>query len=185
MMPSHLKFTNDFIKEIYKNYYEYLNWSFTNNFLSEYGFNYKLTVFYNKLKDQITPTYNSLIQSLSLNDNDTNLTSDDSLNDMIHNLLFNSNATKFLNGYDKQVLINRFLNETNHLIDDNDKNNNIFLKFRKRKLLDTFADSLRYVNKLFNQIYGSVPRKVPSHMPHMISKTLLTLYYHYVSMEKF
>lgn len=170
MIPSSLTFTNVFIKEIYENYFEYLNWSLENNLLSEYGFNYKLTAFYEKLTNQITPTYNSLIDSLSSNDNDTSITSDDSLNDMIFNLLFNSNATKFLNGYEKQVLIHRFLNETNRLIDND--NGNMFVKFRKRKLLDTFADSLRYVNKLFNQIYGSVARKVPSHMPHMISKTL-------------
>jgi len=40
-------------------------------------------------------------------------------------------------------------------------------------LLDTFADSLRYVNKLYNKVYGYVSRKVPAHMPHMINKDIM------------
>ncbi|XP_065898347.1 N-acetylglucosamine-1-phosphotransferase subunits alpha/beta-like [Dysidea avara] len=42
-----------------------------------------------------------------------------------------------------------------------------------RHLLDTFADSLRYVNKLYNKVYGYVSRKVPAHMPHMINKDII------------
>jgi UDP-N-acetylglucosamine-lysosomal-enzyme len=37
-----------------------------------------------------------------------------------------------------------------------------------RKLLDAYADSLKYVNKLYNRKYGHVARKVPAHCPHMI-----------------
>lgn len=42
-----------------------------------------------------------------------------------------------------------------------------------RKLLDTFADSLRYVNILYTKEYGHHPRKVPAHMPHMINKFVM------------
>jgi len=39
---------------------------------------------------------------------------------------------------------------------------------------DTFGDSLRFVNKLYNKEFGKVNseyrRRVPSHMPHMINK---------------
>lgn len=42
-----------------------------------------------------------------------------------------------------------------------------------RHLLDTFADSLRYVNKLYNKKYGHVARKVPAHMPHMVNKEIM------------
>ncbi|XP_072171737.1 N-acetylglucosamine-1-phosphotransferase subunits alpha/beta-like [Diadema setosum] len=38
----------------------------------------------------------------------------------------------------------------------------------RRHLLDTFGDSLRHVNKLFNKKFGYQARKVPAHMPHMI-----------------
>ena len=52
--------------------------------------------------------------------------------------------------------------------------NNYVLPRRKgRHLLDTFADSLRHVNKLYNKMYGYVARKVPAHMPHMISKGIM------------
>jgi hypothetical protein len=37
-----------------------------------------------------------------------------------------------------------------------------------RKPRDTFAESLLYVNRLYNQEFGFEPRKVPAHMPHLI-----------------
>uniref|UniRef100_A0A8C7I542 N-acetylglucosamine-1-phosphotransferase subunits alpha/beta n=1 Tax=Oncorhynchus kisutch TaxID=8019 RepID=A0A8C7I542_ONCKI len=42
-----------------------------------------------------------------------------------------------------------------------------------RKLQDTFADSLRYVNKLLNGQFGFTSRKVPAHMPHMIDRLIM------------
>ncbi|KAL1471323.1 hypothetical protein MTO96_040009, partial [Rhipicephalus appendiculatus] len=41
-------------------------------------------------------------------------------------------------------------------------------RWRQRRLLDTFGDSLRHVNRLFNTAFGYETRKVPSHMAHMI-----------------
>ncbi|KAF2077558.1 hypothetical protein CYY_001176 [Polysphondylium violaceum] len=38
----------------------------------------------------------------------------------------------------------------------------------RRKLLDMFGDSLKFVNRLYTKEFGSSPRKVPAHMPHMI-----------------
>ncbi|KAM4614919.1 N-acetylglucosamine-1-phosphotransferase subunits alpha/beta [Polymixia lowei] len=42
-----------------------------------------------------------------------------------------------------------------------------------RRLQDTFADSLRYVNKLLNGQFGFTSRKVPAHMPHMIDRLIM------------
>uniref|UniRef100_A0A671VTB3 N-acetylglucosamine-1-phosphotransferase subunits alpha/beta n=1 Tax=Sparus aurata TaxID=8175 RepID=A0A671VTB3_SPAAU len=42
-----------------------------------------------------------------------------------------------------------------------------------RKLRDTFADSLRYVNKILNGQFGFTSRKVPAHMPHMIDRLIM------------
>ena len=42
-----------------------------------------------------------------------------------------------------------------------------------RKLLDTFGDSLKHVNRLFNRRYGNAARKVPAHMPHMIDRNAM------------
>ncbi|KAM4569157.1 N-acetylglucosamine-1-phosphotransferase subunits alpha/beta [Odontesthes bonariensis] len=42
-----------------------------------------------------------------------------------------------------------------------------------RQLQDTFADSLRYVNKLLNGEFGFTSRKVPAHMPHMIDRLIM------------
>ncbi|XP_024140641.1 N-acetylglucosamine-1-phosphotransferase subunits alpha/beta [Oryzias melastigma] len=42
-----------------------------------------------------------------------------------------------------------------------------------RRLQDTFADSLRHVNKLLNGQFGFASRKVPAHMPHMIDRLIM------------
>lgn len=42
-----------------------------------------------------------------------------------------------------------------------------------RRLQDTFADSLRHVNKLLNSQFGFTSRKVPAHMPHMIDRLVM------------
>uniref|UniRef100_A0A8C2DET0 N-acetylglucosamine-1-phosphotransferase subunits alpha/beta n=1 Tax=Cyprinus carpio TaxID=7962 RepID=A0A8C2DET0_CYPCA len=42
-----------------------------------------------------------------------------------------------------------------------------------RRLRDTFADSLRYVNRLLNAQFGFISRKVPAHMPHMIDRLIM------------
>ncbi|XP_042548996.1 N-acetylglucosamine-1-phosphotransferase subunits alpha/beta isoform X1 [Dipodomys spectabilis] len=42
-----------------------------------------------------------------------------------------------------------------------------------RQLKDTFADSLRYVNKILNRKFGFTSRKVPAHMPHMIDRMVM------------
>lgn len=43
----------------------------------------------------------------------------------------------------------------------------------RRQLKDTFADSLRYVNKILNSKFGFTSRKVPAHMPHMIDRIVM------------
>ncbi|XP_071956276.1 N-acetylglucosamine-1-phosphotransferase subunits alpha/beta-like [Antedon mediterranea] len=42
-----------------------------------------------------------------------------------------------------------------------------------RQLLDTFGNSLRHVNKLYNHRFGFTARKVPAHMPHMIDVDIM------------
>lgn len=37
-----------------------------------------------------------------------------------------------------------------------------------RKLLDDFADSLKFVNKMYTQTFGPAARKVPAHMPRIL-----------------
>ncbi|KAL2775782.1 N-acetylglucosamine-1-phosphotransferase subunits alpha/beta precursor, partial [Daubentonia madagascariensis] len=46
-------------------------------------------------------------------------------------------------------------------------------KHTGRQLKDTFADSLRYVNKILNSKFGFTSRKVPAHMPHMIDRVVM------------
>ena len=44
---------------------------------------------------------------------------------------------------------------------------------QRRRLLDTFGDSLRFVNLLFNRHFSRAQRKVPAHMPHFIDKNIM------------
>mmetsp|Transcript_26095 Transcript_26095/g.65591 ORF Transcript_26095/g.65591 Transcript_26095/m.65591 type:complete len:1122 (+) Transcript_26095:89-3454(+) len=42
-----------------------------------------------------------------------------------------------------------------------------------RRLLDTFGDSLKYVDRLLSVEFGPVARHVPAHMPHFIQKSVM------------
>ncbi|XP_071041995.1 N-acetylglucosamine-1-phosphotransferase subunits alpha/beta [Parasteatoda tepidariorum] len=44
----------------------------------------------------------------------------------------------------------------------------------QRHLLDTFGDSLRHVNKLYNEVFGYEARKVPSHIAHFVDKNVMS-----------
>lgn len=44
---------------------------------------------------------------------------------------------------------------------------------RNTRGLDTYAESLLYVNKIYNVAYGLERRKVPAHMPHLIDKWIV------------
>ena len=43
-----------------------------------------------------------------------------------------------------------------------------------RHLMDSYADSLRHVNYLYNQVFGIEMRKVPAHMAHFIDIDVMT-----------
>lgn len=43
----------------------------------------------------------------------------------------------------------------------------------RRRLLDTFGDSLRHVNKIYNREFGFTARKVPGHMPHFVDRFVM------------
>jgi UDP-N-acetylglucosamine-lysosomal-enzyme len=45
--------------------------------------------------------------------------------------------------------------------------------YKGRQLLDTFGDSLRHVNRLYNKLFGYASRKVPAHMPHLVDKNIM------------
>lgn len=50
--------------------------------------------------------------------------------------------------------------------------------FKRRHLLDIYADSLRYVNKLYNKKFINRPRKVPGHMAHLIDRSIMSRMIH-------
>jgi len=56
-----------------------------------------------------------------------------------------------------------------HKSDDTYKTND---RAGKRNLLDTYADSLRHVGRVYNHAYGYAARRVPGHMPHMINRNV-------------
>jgi len=44
---------------------------------------------------------------------------------------------------------------------------------RRRKLTDTYAQSLIHVNRMYNKVFGVESRKVPAHVPHMIDRDVM------------
>jgi len=42
-----------------------------------------------------------------------------------------------------------------------------------KKKIDTFGESLKYVNRLYTKEFGAEPRKVPAHMPHFIDVAIM------------
>lgn len=44
---------------------------------------------------------------------------------------------------------------------------------RNTRGLDTYAESLLYVNKIYNVAYGLERRRVPAHMPHLVDKWIV------------
>lgn len=44
---------------------------------------------------------------------------------------------------------------------------------KNRKELDTYAESLLFVNRIYNTKYGFERRRVPAHMPHLIDKRVV------------
>lgn len=44
---------------------------------------------------------------------------------------------------------------------------------RNARGLDTYAESLLYVNKIYNVAYGLERRRVPAHMPHLVDKWIV------------
>ena len=54
----------------------------------------------------------------------------------------------------------------------NEESTNIAVH-HSRKLMDTFGESLRYVNQKYSKRYGYEPRKVPAHMPHLIDRDVM------------
>ena len=46
-------------------------------------------------------------------------------------------------------------------------------RWHSRSLKDTFADSLKHVNRLYNRAFGHTARKVIAHMPHFLDRTIV------------
>ncbi|KZC05291.1 N-acetylglucosamine-1-phosphotransferase subunits alpha/beta [Dufourea novaeangliae] len=80
----------------------------------------------------------------------------------------------------KRIQLKRYLNDDilnllqiNSTVNINNKPNySDQWKLRTRQL-DTYAESLLYVNKIYNMAYGFERRRVPAHMPHLIDKWIV------------
>jgi hypothetical protein len=167
------EFANRLFKNLYDNYHDYLKWSVRSGYLTEAGRKYKLALLSKKIRSEMNQTFSLLGETMNFARRDGGGGGGEegsAVVDLFYDFLFRTNKGVFFNELDKSELIDQFLNETVSSDGDDEASETVFVKFKKRKLLDTFADSLRHVNRLFNQIYGYMARKVPAHMPHFIDK---------------
>ena len=92
------------------------------------------------------------------------------------------NFESTLKGYDKSLSSFRwekhgvFQSAVNDLseIENQSKTEFVGDKIIIRHLMDTYADSLRHVNHLYNKVFGLEMRKVPAHMAHFIDIDIMT-----------
>ena len=70
-----------------------------------------------------------------------------------------------------QMSLTKSLNEK--IMKTNDNNNDNDDRESKNRVLDMFAESLLYVHKLYNKVFGVSQRKVLAHMPHLINKKIM------------
>ncbi|ETO11375.1 N-acetylglucosamine-1-phosphate transferase [Reticulomyxa filosa] len=75
------------------------------------------------------------------------------------------------------------MNEREWQLAMKDNEMNVAGASNKRRLLDTYGDSLRHVNKLYNRRFGVETRHVPAHMPHAIDKYILIELIHELEKE--
>ncbi|XP_076248426.1 N-acetylglucosamine-1-phosphate transferase subunits alpha and beta isoform X2 [Calliopsis andreniformis] len=109
-------------------------------------------------------------RSSSIWDN-TEVFTQQTLNESMRSQINNSNYTE------RRLQLKRYLNDDNvnlpqlnSTIKTNIKSHySDQWKLRTRQL-DTYAESLLYVNRIYNMAYGFERRRVPAHMPHLIDK---------------
>lgn len=56
---------------------------------------------------------------------------------------------------------------------NNQKNKVTTRKMSAHKYKDAYADSLRHVNRLYNDVFGIEARRVPAHVPHLVDKSVM------------
>ena len=176
---------NRFFRSVYDNYRDYLNWSLANGYLTPAGLAHKLSVLRIKLSDEALSQVYAALNGTEEADLDFD---EDERARLAYQLLFGKGSGEHLmSNAERNVLLTKYLNESKtHATSKNvdasghsDNNNNMFAVFRKRKLLDTFADSLRYVNKFFNELYGFMPRKVPGMQMRLSFNTHKNVYFNF------
>ena len=163
-------YENKIFRDLFSAYHSYLNWSFNAGYLTSEGtVNLKWEIDF-KFLNKTLYKFQGLVYKLNRLDSkirtefNTTMTEINEKSDEIDMSLLSD----MLSDLDKSSLLPRYLNETNNSETEPLK------RFNKRKLLDTFADSLKHVNKLYNQLYGYAARKVPAHMPHYIDQSIMT-----------
>ena len=73
-----------------------------------------------------------------------------------------------------QMSLTKSLNEKIIMKTNDNNNNDNDDRESKNRVLDMFAESLLYVHKLYNKVFGVSQRKVLAHMPHLINKKIIT-----------
>jgi hypothetical protein len=156
-LQGHKRIKNRLFQRLYENYYDFLSWCRENGLLSESGLDHKMQFLYQKIRDKL--------DSISIEKDFTQTLKSDSLDESktqeLYNFVFKNWKGFLFDGINSKQMKDGYLNKTSA--------DNVFLLFKKRKLLDKFFGSLVYTERLLNRIYGySEIRRVPVHAPLLI-----------------
>lgn len=103
------------------------------------------------------------------------LTQEHFVNSTINQQRTNNEENTRINNEMKLILFDEQVEVTPVTVDGGENGDKKYISnsFQSRHLLDIYADSLLYVNKLYNKKFTTQPRKVPGHMAHMIDQSIM------------
>ena len=125
-------------------------------------------------------TYDGFIHYLSVEINRLPIQSIQYIDTSLHGLVSDIEvATNITNSLDTPQMYFSVPNRSQKLLvrrplsKNSDKIAKNYPLYHGRNLLDTFGESLKYVNRKFTKRYGYEARKVPAHMPHLIDREVM------------
>jgi hypothetical protein len=139
---------------LYEDFYTFLNWAAQQGFIKHGDIKLKLKRLYETiLAEEADPYLRSLNKNRSYDEFNTKF---------LFDFLFQNHADRFFSQSDRRVLVDEFLKLLNQ------PQENMFVQFKKRKLLEVYTETILHNDKLLNRMYGHTLRRVPVHAPLLI-----------------
>jgi UDP-N-acetylglucosamine-lysosomal-enzyme len=150
-------FRKKIFNNFYKSYYDFLRWKVQREHLNEADLIEKINMFYETVLNEFNSTENQLLfNSLS----SRSLTNENAK--YLHDFLLKKLKGRLFSQSDEKFLIRDFMKKKN------ESDDNTFIQFKRRKLLEVYTETIVYADRLLNKMYGYTMRRIPIHAPLFI-----------------